>query len=207
MTDSKAKPGGGTMRHATACRVALTLLYGGVAPIEPPGDPCARAPLHAAPATEREWQVLTFDVEDLRVRRQSEDAWIEIRDARWRTDALLALSRPRWTSDGQHIPADSLAIPWTEIERIEKPIGNQAGLWAGVGAAVGLGVGLAVAYAAEADCSSYWCGIGYVVSPPIAVAGAIAGALIGSTQHRWAPFLCATARPAGGATRRDEAGE
>lgn len=196
------------MRHAAACRVALTLLYGGVAPIEPAGDPCARAPLHAAPATEREWLVLTFDVEDLRIRRRGEEAWIDVRDARWRADTLLAVSRPYWTSAGPHIPADSLAIPWTEIERIEKPIGNQAGLGAGVGAAVGLGVGLAAAFAAEADCSGYLCGIGYVVLPLIAVpAGAIAGALIGCTQHRWAPFFCAAARPAGDATRSDEAGE
>jgi hypothetical protein len=194
--------------RTTACRVALVLLYGGVAPIDPPADPCARAPLHAAPATEREWRVLTFDVEDLRVRRRSEDAWIEIRDARWRSDALLAASRPGWTASGRRMPADSLVLPWAEVERIEKPAGSQAGRGAAVGAGAGLLFGLGFAAVAEHDCVGYYCGVGYVVAPLVAMSvGAIAGALIGSTQHGWAPLFCASTPPAGDAPRPDESDE
>jgi hypothetical protein len=152
--------------------------------------------------------VFTFDVDDLRLRRRGEGEWIELRDSRWEADALLAVTPPRWTSDGRRVLTDSLLIPWTEIERIERPSGTQAGLGAGVGAAIGLGVGLALAAADEADCNGYLCGLGYIVLPLLAVpAGVIAGALIGSTQHRWAPFFCAAPPTAGDATPPAEAGE
>ncbi len=188
------------MRHRSAStfRVAIALLYGGVAPVDLPRDPCAKAPLQAAPATEREWLVVTFDAEDLRVRRRGEDAWLEIHDAKWQVDSLIAVSRPRWTSDGRHLPADSLSIPWDEIERIDKPAGTRAGIGAGIGGAIGLGVGLVVAAILEEDCSGYLCGIGYVLSPLVAVpTGALIGALIGSTERGWAPFACLPPRPAG----------
>jgi hypothetical protein len=194
------------MKRAALYRASLVFLYGGVAPVEPVGDPCLKAAFHSAPATEREWLAVTFDVEDLRVHRQGEKAWIEVRDAKWGTDALWAVSRPRWVG-GDQIPADSLSIPWSEIERIDKPAGQQAGLGAGVGAFVGLGIGLGIAYALEHDCGGFGCGWGLILPLLTVPAGAVTGAVVGSTKHRWAPFYCAPLPPARGPARPGEAGE
>jgi len=173
-----------------ALRVAIALLYGGVAPIEPSGDACQKAPFHAAPATEREWLVVTFDVEDMRVRRHGDDMWIPVHDARWRADSLLAVGSPRWMSSHQ-LPADTLALAWSEIERIEKPAGTWAAVGAGVGAFAGLGVSFVVALIASSGHADLD-GWGFVMMPFITVPlGAVVGAVIGSASARWAPFYCA----------------
>jgi hypothetical protein len=156
-------------------------------------DPCTKAVFESAPATEREWLAVTFDVDELRVRRQNEEKWLEVRDASWRPDALLAVDLLAWSSS-RRVLTDSLIIPWGEIERIDRPRGSRAGLGAGVGAFVGLGVGLGIAYLDADDCE--FCGFGYLVIPLITMPiGAVTGAVIGSTQNGWAPIFCA---PPGG---------
>ena len=185
------------MRRNALGRAALVFLYGGVAPLEPVKDPCLKAAFNSAPATEREWLAVTFDVDDLRVHRRGDERWIEVHDAKWSADGLSAVTRPRWKS-GQAI-ADSLTIPWSEIELIEKPTGRQTALGAGIGGAVGLGVGLAIAYPTEHDCHGEFCGLGYLILPMLTVpAGTVIGAIAGSTAHRWVSFFCAppTLRPA-----------
>jgi hypothetical protein len=193
------------MRRTSLGRTALVFLYGGVAPLEPVKSPCEKAAFQAAPATEREWLAVTFDVEDLRVHRRGDKMWIEVHDAKWGADGLWAVSRPRWKS-GRAIVADSLTIPWGDIELIEKPTGRRTGIGAGVGAFAGLGVGLGIAFAAEYDChGEYGCGPGYLILPMFTVpAGAVIGAIAGSTAHSWVPFFCASSPSRSSSTRPAE---
>ena len=192
------------MRRNALGRAALVFLYGGVAPLEPVKNLCEEAAFHSAPATEREWLAVTFDVDDLRVHRRDDPMWIEVHDAKWSAEGLWAVSRPRWKS-GRAILADSLTIPWSEIELIEKPTGRQAALGAGLGAVAGLGVGLGIAYAAEHDCHGEFCGMGYLILPMLTIpAGAVIGAIAGSTTHRWVPFFCAPSPPRSKSTRSAE---
>ena len=175
------------MGPAALCWTTLALLGGGVAPLEPVKAPCEKAAFHEAPATEREWLALTFDVESLRIHPQDEETWFEVRDAKWGPDSLSVVTR--WVR-GQ--ASQSLSIPWSDIERIDKPMGRRTALGAGVGAVAGVGAGLVIAYAAERDCSGFGCGYALLILPLITVpTGAVVGALVGSTVHKWTPFFCA----------------
>jgi len=178
------------MRLNALCRASLVLLYGGVAPLDPVKDACEKAALHVPPSTEREWQAITFDVQDLRVRRRGDERWIEVHDAQWDADGLSMASRPG--ARGGTEVAEAVGIQWNEIERIDKPVGRRTALGAGVGALVGLGFGIGLG--ASTDCSGApGCGMGFLVLPVFTVPiGTAVGALMGSTVRKWTPFFCAT---------------
>jgi hypothetical protein len=192
------------MRRNALGRAALVFFYGGVAPLEPVESPCEKAAFHSAPATEREWLAVTFDVEDLRIRRRGDEIRIEVHDAKWDADGLWAVSRPHWKSG--HAISDSLTIPWSEIGLIEKPAGRRTALGAGLGAVVGLGVGIGLGAAVEHDCTGApGCGYGYFILPLVTVpAGAVIGAIAGSTAHKWVPFFCAPSPSRSSSTRPAE---
>lgn len=181
------------MRHAPLWRSALALLYG-VAPIQPLTDPCLKAPLHRAPATESEWQATTFDIEDMRVYRPDERWPVQLGSSWWSTDALVGVARPTWWG-GRRIPSDTLAIAWSEIERIERPAGRKVLQGTVLGALVGLGVGMvAIAVEDHEPCGDTFCmpagPFVLLFGVPI---GAIVGAGIGATVRSWKPFYCAGA--------------
>lgn len=107
------------------------------------------------------------------------------------------MSHPRWTASGRHIPTDSLALSWSEIEQIQRPAGTRTGEGAAIGAAVGLGAGLIAGLLSAENCSGEeLCGLEIVILPLFTVpVGALAGALIGSAHPRCAPFFCAPSAP------------
>ena len=173
----------------------MAFLFGGVPPVAPPSDVCSKAAFHAAPATETEWRAVTFDIERLRVHRRDATGSVELEETRWTSDALLGLRAPGKSGERQpQSGPDSLAIPWSEIERIERPGHLRVGEGMAVGAIVGLVVGLVAMWRADDEpCGDTFCipGEAFAILLTVPI-GALVGAGVGSGVRSWKPVYCAT---------------
>lgn len=171
--------------HAKAARRhALALLLSGVVPIAPapPSDVCSKAPLRGTPPSQQEWSLLAHESIRFRARTLDNDDWINLGDAEWTGGGLRARGGQGWDT-GRLIYADSLAIHWADIARLDGQRGNHGARGALLGGAAG-----AVAFAGLYACDDCDLGCWAATAVPL---GMVIGGVIGRWQPIWRPVYCA----------------
>jgi hypothetical protein len=168
-------------RSRTLAARSLVLLFSGVAPVYTPKEACDRAPFHSLPPSQEEWQRVMFDRDDIRVRLGDSEHWRAVEDPRWSPEAILEEPQIEWSHGG--LGPDSIAAPWSEIQRLEAEDGDHTLTGMGVGILGGVVAALILTYATE-DPYGY---LGMVFTVPI---GLFAGGLIGSFVPTWSTIYC-----------------